>query len=217
MPCCCRPGCSTWPPSTPWASEVTATGKQRCALCPAPCLHRSSNTSGDHAHPLPLPQAQGPVHVSMDHDARHRLSDHLSSTNMHPSSLMHCSACSHRQASCSCCPALYHRLQTARMLTCTRQEKRALLGDVQVRNGRLAMIANLGFWVQAAVTKKSLVQNIDDHIADPGHNNSAPLTMQTCICEHGIALNLAQSDSIATIQQCWWRCWVVPAVSSAQV
>ena len=44
---------------------------------------------------------------------------------------------------------------------------------VQVRNGRLAMVANLGFWTQAAVTKKSLIENINDHLADPGHNNGA--------------------------------------------
>ena len=36
------------------------------------------------------------------------------------------------------------------------------------------MMANLGFWTQAAVTHKSLVDNVNDHIADPGHNNSVP-------------------------------------------
>ena len=54
---------------------------------------------------------------------------------------------------------------------------------MQVRNGRLAMIANLGFWTQFAVTKKSLVQNLQDHIADPGHNNSAlPLLLAATGC-----------------------------------
>jgi len=43
---------------------------------------------------------------------------------------------------------------------------------VQVRNGRLAMLANLGFWSQAATTGKAPLQNLQDHIADPGHVNS---------------------------------------------
>lgn len=44
---------------------------------------------------------------------------------------------------------------------------------VQVRNARLAMLANLGFWSQAAVTGKGPIQNLTDHLADPLHNNSA--------------------------------------------
>jgi hypothetical protein len=42
-----------------------------------------------------------------------------------------------------------------------------------VRNGRLAMLANLGFWSQALVTGKSPIQNLQDHISDPLGNNSA--------------------------------------------
>ena len=43
----------------------------------------------------------------------------------------------------------------------------------QVRNGRLAMLAFLGFCSQAANTGKGPLQNLSDHIADPTHNNSA--------------------------------------------
>ncbi|XP_042500106.1 chlorophyll a-b binding protein 7, chloroplastic [Macadamia integrifolia] len=41
----------------------------------------------------------------------------------------------------------------------------------EIKNGRLAMVAWLGFYLQAALTGKGPIQNLLEHISDPLHNN----------------------------------------------
>ncbi|GAV65808.1 Chloroa_b-bind domain-containing protein [Cephalotus follicularis] len=41
----------------------------------------------------------------------------------------------------------------------------------EIKNGRLAMVAWLGFYFQAALTGKGPIQNLVDHISDPFHHN----------------------------------------------
>ena len=53
--------------------------------------------------------------------------------------------------------------------TNTCRHPRPTPATLQIRNGRLAMVAFLGFAAQYAATGKGPIDNLVDHVADPFH------------------------------------------------
>lgn len=51
---------------------------------------------------------------------------------------------------------------------------------LQLKNGRLAMLAFIGFASTAAVNGKGPIESLLSHIADPNHNNSECLLPGLC-------------------------------------
>ena len=61
----------------------------------------------------------------------------------------------------------------------------------ELKNGRLAMVAFLGFASQAAVQGKGPIACLQAHIADPWHNNIYTSSVGAEVCTAVIALTLA--------------------------
>eukprot|EP00262_Sarcandra_glabra_P007101 TRINITY_DN1967_c0_g1_i1.p1 TRINITY_DN1967_c0_g1~~TRINITY_DN1967_c0_g1_i1.p1 ORF type:complete len:291 (-),score=36.94 TRINITY_DN1967_c0_g1_i1:146-934(-) len=55
-----------------------------------------------------------------------------------------------------------------------------VLRTKEIKNGRLAMLAFVGFWFQAIYTGEGPIENLMAHIADPGHCNIFSLPGEAC-------------------------------------
>ncbi|KAL2339708.1 hypothetical protein Fmac_007648 [Flemingia macrophylla] len=62
-----------------------------------------------------------------------------------------------------------------------------VLRTKEIKNGRLAMLAFVGFWFQAIYTGEGPIENLMAHIADPGHCNIFSAVCNTAIFGYTIS------------------------------